>query len=226
MLLAVPLKLDKNLRHVLGFLLMNQNNVLLIKMLSDLGVCLFSLSYMMSREDVRVPRKLVLTSAELLWDKSSFYSIVTGFFSSFFSETKLGDKVSFTLTDPSWFYLNIPTVYLVTCQSSSLQSQLHPQLASSASQFALMLHIVTMQVWQAHLGFKIILYIFVALSDMSFQCTIFTPQATRYSLETGLLHWTTSASVLPAAGKIHQQLQQRASWKFSTAFVRARDLRK
>lgn len=98
------------------------------------------------------------------------------------------DQVSFTLTDPSWFYLNIPTVYLVTCQSSSLQSQLHPQLASSASQFALMLHIVTMQVWQAHLGFKIILYIFVALSDMSFQCTIFTPQATQYSLETGLLH--------------------------------------
>lgn len=46
---------------------MNQNNVLLIKIFKGLGVCLFFLSYVMFREDVRIPRKLFfITSAELL----------------------------------------------------------------------------------------------------------------------------------------------------------------
>lgn len=139
---------------------MNHSNIFIKKMFNGLGFCNFFLSCMAFRDDVRMPWKLFfITSAVLLLlDKSSFYSVVMRFFSSSFSDTKL------TPADPSWLYLYIPISYLVICHSSNLWSQLHPQLASSW--FPFMLHIDSMQIWQAHLSFKIIQCIFAAPSDI------------------------------------------------------------
>lgn len=155
---------------------MNLNNVLLIKVFSAFGVCLFFLSYVMFREDVGMPRTLFfITSSELLVDKSSFYRMVTGFLSGFLSERH---KVISTLTDPSCLYLNMPTCIWLPAKVQLYGASYIHSLLLSASQFVFTLHAGSMPVRQAPLSLRIIQYVLAAPSDMSFQCTVFTPPAT------------------------------------------------
>lgn len=142
---------------------MNQNNVLLIKKVQCLRSLSF-LSYMTFREDVRMPRRLMFSIlAELLLDKSSFYSIVTGFLSRWCFLFGFGFFPGFfvclffvfggflcvcdrklilpLLIHSGYIWICQQCLLAVNFRSSSLWSQLHPQLASSASQFVLMLRI-------------------------------------------------------------------------------------